>query len=647
MPRSSRPLELHPIVLRTAEVAAITDITPHMRRLRLTGPDLHGGVRDGVKFGPFVSNGFDDHIKMVFPDANGYAPNGGVQQEKRVDWNPEAIRQSRDYTVRTVTDDYIDVDLVRHDGGLAAAWAFNCRIGDKIQFAGPKTCGLIPEGIDWYLLLADETALPAVARFLEEAAPGTRVRAFIEIPEVADKQDFDTQADVEVTWLVRADTCITVDGRERTPLPGFSPLLQQALREFEFWPGRPYVWASAETMTLIPIRKYLRRELGLPAEDVEIAGYWRRVENKGYDHADSGDDDSAAAASTGLKRQGSGDEAESAQTETAESPMDLILELHEMSELLPPLLLRWLVTLGIPELLLEGPMSAAALEEELQLPQARLLPILDAAVVSKLLQYKPEPVAADGSGAAPHSDPDIAGGRYANTDLSALLADPETNGELNLNIPMSRWELSLFDLLSTVKTGEPVPARHPGGLFVGREDAETEQRYQEFCNQNFGSFDAGPLAEIVVAQGVKDVTLIGDGLGAVLDALRRANPQIHVNIADSVTAITAGESEVPVAEMVVGVLALDSLSDSDRESMTQQMAAAAGKFVLLSSTTREVALTNDHMAVANLVRLGMNGATSMSLRQLGKMLTDSGLELRETKPCGWGYSSYYALAAKQ
>ena len=36
-----------------------------------------------------------------------------------------------------------------------------------------------------------------------------------------------------------------------------------------------FVWAAGEASALVPLRRHLRRELNLPAEQVSVSGYWR------------------------------------------------------------------------------------------------------------------------------------------------------------------------------------------------------------------------------------------------------------------------------------------------------------------------------------------------------------------------------------
>lgn len=238
MPRTSRPLRIHPIVLRRAEVARVVDVTPNMRRITLTGDDLaEGEMGQGFERPPFRSDGFDDHVKLVVP------PTVGTQEEKRFAWNPEVLALTRDYTVRPYDPEAntFDIDVVRHDHGLAAAWAFRARPGDRIHFAGPKSCALRNDEAGWHLLAGDETALPAIGRWLEEAPEGTRGHVIVEVP---------TEADVGIEWLVRGD------------IPaGTGTRLFDAVRRVAVPDLRAYAWVGGEAMTIAPIRRHGREDL--------------------------------------------------------------------------------------------------------------------------------------------------------------------------------------------------------------------------------------------------------------------------------------------------------------------------------------------------------------------------------------------------
>ena len=36
-----------------------------------------------------------------------------------------------------------------------------------------------------------------------------------------------------------------------------------------------FVWAAGEASTLVPVRRYLKQELGLPKQHLSLHGYWK------------------------------------------------------------------------------------------------------------------------------------------------------------------------------------------------------------------------------------------------------------------------------------------------------------------------------------------------------------------------------------
>src|SRR5699024_6828960 len=163
--------------------------------------------------------------------------------------------------------------------------------GDRISFAGPKTCPGLAEGIDFHLLVADETALPAVGRGLEEAPARTRGHSIVEGPTADDIQDIPTEAGVGIDWLARGSiapgdppartrghvvvAAPTSDDIQDVPAeadaeiawlvrgsvaPGESGLMYEAVRSPSLPARRTFAWCAGETLTIAPIRRCLRRD---------------------------------------------------------------------------------------------------------------------------------------------------------------------------------------------------------------------------------------------------------------------------------------------------------------------------------------------------------------------------------------------------
>ncbi|MBB5850514.1 SIP domain-containing protein [Amycolatopsis umgeniensis] len=307
-----RPKITFPITLRTLEVLRVEDVTEGMRRVVLGGERLAPFRQGDLKIPAFRSDGFDDEFKLFFTEAGRIRPVLPAQGDGVLKWPRDPAALARTYTVRRYDEraGEVSVDIVRHAHGIASAWAETCRPGDEITVAGPKMSYLDPVDADWLLVLGDETALPAIGRWLEELAPGTRAQVFVEIGEDSHRQDLTSPPDVRITWLSRAGAPA-----------GSTTLLFDAARSAEWWPGRVYAWAAGEALSMQPIRRWLRNDKGLSKEDVEVVGYWRRREG-----AEPEDD-----------------------------------RLHELTEIVPPFALRVAVTAGLTGALAHDRADAATL----------------------------------------------------------------------------------------------------------------------------------------------------------------------------------------------------------------------------------------------------------------------------------------------
>ncbi len=100
--------------------------------------------------------------------------------------------------------------------------------------------------------MGDETAVPAASAILEALPAGTRARVWLEVQHAGDIQELATDADAEVTWLVRED-----QGAEG------SPMALGALRAARLPPAeRPYVWIAGESGQVKALRRHFVGERG-------------------------------------------------------------------------------------------------------------------------------------------------------------------------------------------------------------------------------------------------------------------------------------------------------------------------------------------------------------------------------------------------
>jgi NADPH-dependent ferric siderophore reductase len=98
------------------------------------------------------------------------------------------------------------VDFVLHgDNGPASAWAPAARVGDQLVVTGARGAYRIDPEAGWTLLVADETALPAVGTIMDEApageAPaGAPVLLVAEVADQGEQLKFDTAAELDTVW---------------------------------------------------------------------------------------------------------------------------------------------------------------------------------------------------------------------------------------------------------------------------------------------------------------------------------------------------------------------------------------------------------------------------------------------------------------
>jgi NADPH-dependent ferric siderophore reductase len=84
---------------------------------------------------------------------------------------------------------------VLHGDGPASTWAAQARQG-KPWHRRATGVMVVPDIFDSYLLIGDETAIPAIGRRLEELPAGRQVLAVIQIEDEQERQPLPSKAQV-------------------------------------------------------------------------------------------------------------------------------------------------------------------------------------------------------------------------------------------------------------------------------------------------------------------------------------------------------------------------------------------------------------------------------------------------------------------
>lgn len=221
----------HELKRRELEVVRVETISPHFRSVTLGGAALAG----------FISASFDDHLKLIL-DADGPSP------------------VMRDYTPRhyDAAANELTLEFAQHGDGPAASWAAQVQPGQRVNIGGPRGSFVIDIDHDWHLLVGDETALPAIARRLEELPASTRALVIALVPDAADRRELHSAAALSVQWVDSADAMFA------------------AVRALALPAGEGYAWCAGEAAEMADLRRILVDEKGHGAHAIRAAAYWKR-----------------------------------------------------------------------------------------------------------------------------------------------------------------------------------------------------------------------------------------------------------------------------------------------------------------------------------------------------------------------------------
>jgi NADPH-dependent ferric siderophore reductase len=243
-------------------VTRVVELNPVMRRITLSAPE----IRDYSLLGP------DEYFGLLMPGADGrlHLPDPERSNVRAaVSEMPEDEQPGlRWYTIRSIrrSEGEVDVDIVTHgDSGPGSAWATSARVGDT---AGFRSGGALYSSFDQarQLLVADETALPALLAILEERSRrglpglGEGVEAHVEVPSssVLDGMEVPTDVVVHLRGSAAPGTAVLVALAE-------SPASSA---------GLDYAWLCGESGLATSLRRHLVQQ-GMDKRQITFSGYWK------------------------------------------------------------------------------------------------------------------------------------------------------------------------------------------------------------------------------------------------------------------------------------------------------------------------------------------------------------------------------------
>lgn len=274
-----------------------TVLSPSLTRMVFAASDVANMKTDGP----------DQRIKVFFPLPGQDAP----QVPQGEDWYaryralPEGERAPmRTYTIRALRPEAgeVDIDFVLHgETGPASRWATHARVGDRIGLLAPDAqVADSSQGFEWkppadvqrVLLVADDTALPAVAGILEDLARWPhppQVQAFLEVAHDADVLPLAAPVGAQLFWLAREGAAhgqLLQQAVQARVGPLGLRAAEQDLAEIDIdqdilWEqasaqgGGLYAWVAGEAGAVMAIRRHLVKDCGIDKRAITFMGYWR------------------------------------------------------------------------------------------------------------------------------------------------------------------------------------------------------------------------------------------------------------------------------------------------------------------------------------------------------------------------------------
>jgi NADPH-dependent ferric siderophore reductase len=251
-----RPVRLRrePPRFRRASVARVARLGARMVRVTLAGRELDGLVVEQ----PAAS------VRVLFPPAGG----AGLVMPA---WNgnefllPGGSRAPiRTFTPRRVDPEVpeLDIDIVLHGAGVASQWAEEAWIGDDVAVSGPGRGYEVDVDASGFVLVGDESAIPAISQLLEALPADIPVRVHVEVAAPDGRLALPPHPETTVEWHdLPADA-----------LPGeamVAAVMGAAV------PAGTSVWVAGEAAAVQRIRRYLFEERGLSRSQATVRGYWK------------------------------------------------------------------------------------------------------------------------------------------------------------------------------------------------------------------------------------------------------------------------------------------------------------------------------------------------------------------------------------
>jgi NADPH-dependent ferric siderophore reductase len=207
----------------------------------------------------FIAPGGGDHVRVVV------SPEGG---EVALGPTGEPFGESRTETVveHSVDEGWLDLDVLVHGvavGGLIGPWAARAPLGSPAVVMGPKGSVVLSGAPGEVVLAGDDSALPAVRRYLRMLGPSITGELLLE-----------TRFELALLGIeLPAGLRVIILEPHEAPSAALAAALQALPAPTD--PLERFVFACGEQSLVSPARAVLGA-WGIDVERAVVKGYWKR-----------------------------------------------------------------------------------------------------------------------------------------------------------------------------------------------------------------------------------------------------------------------------------------------------------------------------------------------------------------------------------
>ena len=157
----------------------------------------------------------------------------------------------------------LHLDIVRHPRGAVSTWAETTDVEAPAAISGPGKGYEVDAAAEEFIVLGDETALPAITDLIAALPRSATVNAHVEVTTGDSVLALPDHPNLSATWHVA----------EPSQDPGDS--LVAVAAEIDAMSDSTRLWAAGAAASMQAIRKRLFDEIGIPRSQASVRGYWK------------------------------------------------------------------------------------------------------------------------------------------------------------------------------------------------------------------------------------------------------------------------------------------------------------------------------------------------------------------------------------